>query len=101
MRISDWSSDVCSSDLSDDGIRRAIISHWAIGGPVALMRRSALDTVDRWSEGLRIEDWDLFLRLAARDALGFIDVGVCARSAERRVGKECVSTCRSRWSPDH
>ncbi|MBQ4854613.1 glycosyltransferase [Rhodanobacter sp. B2A1Ga4] len=63
---------------SDDGIRRAIISHWAIGGPVALMRRSALDTVDRWSEGLRIEDWDLFLRLAARDALGFIDVSVCA-----------------------
>ncbi len=63
---------------SDDGIRRAIISQWAIGGPVAMMRRSALDTVDRWSEGLRIEDWDLFLRLAARDALGFIDVSVCA-----------------------
>ena len=69
-----------SKDLygSDDGIRRAIITHWAIGGPVALMRRSALDTVDRWSEGLRIEDWDLFLRLAAGDALGFIDVRVCA-----------------------
>lgn len=63
---------------SDDGIRRAVISQWAIGGPVALMRRSALDTVDRWNEGLRIEDWDLFLRLAARDALGFIDVSVCA-----------------------
>jgi glycosyltransferase involved in cell wall biosynthesis len=63
---------------SDDGIRRAIISQWAIGGPVALMRRSALDTVNRWSEGLRIEDWDLFLRLAAGDALGFIDVSVCA-----------------------
>lgn len=63
---------------SDDGIRRAIISQWAIGGPVALIRKDALDTVDRWSEGLRIEDWDLFLRLAARDALGFIDVRVCA-----------------------
>jgi glycosyltransferase involved in cell wall biosynthesis len=63
---------------SDDGIRRAIIGQWAIGGPVALIRKSALDTVDRWSEGLRIEDWDLFLRLAARDALGFIDVSVCA-----------------------
>ena len=63
---------------SDDGIRRAIISQWAIGGPVALIRKSALNTVDRWSEGLRIEDWDLFLRLAARDALGFIDVSVCA-----------------------
>lgn len=63
---------------SDDGIRRAVISQWAIGGPVALIRKRALDTVDRWSEGLRIEDWDLFLRLAARDALGFIDVRVCA-----------------------
>jgi len=63
---------------SDDGIRRAVIRQWAIGGPVALIRKSALDTVDRWSEGLRIEDWDLFLRLAARDALGFVDVAVCA-----------------------
>lgn len=63
---------------SDDGIRRAVIRHWAIGGPVALIRKSALETVDRWSEGLRIEDWDLFLRLAARDALGFVDVSVCA-----------------------
>lgn len=63
---------------SDDGIRRAVIRQWAIGGPVALIRKSALDTVDRWSEGLRIEDWDLFLRLAARDALGFVDVSVCA-----------------------
>ncbi len=63
---------------SDDGIRRAVIRQWAIGGPVALIRKRALDTVDRWSEGLRIEDWDLFLRLAARDALGFVDVSVCA-----------------------
>lgn len=63
---------------TDDGIRRAVIRQWAIGGPVVLIRRCALDTADRWSEGLRIEDWDLFLRLAARDALGFIDVHVCA-----------------------
>lgn len=63
---------------SDAGIRRAVISQWAIGGPIALLRKSALDTATRWNEGLRIEDWDLFLRLAARDALGFIDVSVCA-----------------------
>jgi len=75
---------------SDDGIRRAVISQWAIGGPVALMRRSALDTVDRWSEGLRIEDWDLFLRLAADDALGFIDVSVCAY----RIHDKNISTTR-------
>jgi hypothetical protein len=43
---------------SDDGIRRAVISQWAIGGPVALIRSNALDTVNRWTEGLRIDDWD-------------------------------------------
>jgi glycosyltransferase involved in cell wall biosynthesis len=75
---------------SDDGIRRAVIRQWAVGGPVALMRRSALDTVDRWSEGLRIEDWDLFLRLAARDAIGFIDVSVCAY----RIHGKNLSTTR-------
>ncbi|GLQ86443.1 glycosyltransferase family 2 protein [Dyella flagellata] len=63
---------------TDEGIRRAVIRHWAIGGPVALLRKSALETVDRWTEGLRIDDWDFFLRLAARDALGFIDLPVCA-----------------------
>jgi len=88
---------------SDDGIRRAVISHWAIGGPVALMRRSALDTVDRWSEGLRIEDWDLFLRLAAQDALGFIDVSVCAyrihgknTSATRHAATRVIHLAESR-----
>jgi glycosyltransferase involved in cell wall biosynthesis len=88
---------------SDDGIRRAVISHWAIGGPVALMRRSALETVDRWSEGLRIEDWDLFLRLAAHDALGFIDVSVCAYrvhgknlSATRHTATRVINLVESR-----
>lgn len=63
---------------SDDGIRRAIIGQWAVSGPVALIRKSALETVTLWTEGLRIDDWDLFLRLAADNALGFIDVSVCA-----------------------
>jgi glycosyltransferase involved in cell wall biosynthesis len=63
---------------SDDGIRRAVISHWAIGGPVVLIRKRALETVAGWSESLRIDDWDFFLRLAAHDAIGFIDVSVCA-----------------------
>src|SRR3546814_9372631 len=68
MRISDWSSDVCSSDLH----RRAI-------GADARGK----EHVTKLATG-RIGD----------DAL---DV----RSEERRVGKECVSTCRSRWSPYH
>lgn len=62
---------------SEEGIRRAVISQWAVGGPVTLIRRSALETVAGWSEGLRIDDWDFFLRLAAHDALGFVDLPVC------------------------
>jgi glycosyltransferase involved in cell wall biosynthesis len=63
---------------SDEGIRLAVITQWAIGGPVALVRKRALETVAGWSESLRIDDWDFFLRLAAHDAIGFIDVSVCA-----------------------
>src|SRR3546814_5694229 len=61
MRISDWSSDVCSSDLS-------MLS--------ALIGLSTMYIV-------------------------FADCITRHRSEERRVGKECVSTCRSRWSPYH
>lgn len=63
---------------TDEGIRRAVITQWAIGGPVTLVRRRALETVAGWSESLRIDDWDFFLRLAAHDAIGFIDRNVCA-----------------------
>src|SRR3546814_4619778 len=73
MRISDWSSDVCSSDLS----RRDAVCALA----TAVRRLSA-------HRKLR--------RPHRRPAIGAAD-----RSEERRVGKECVSTCRSRWSPYH
>ena len=63
---------------TDEGIRRAVITQWAIGGPVTLVRRRALERVAGWNEGLRFDDWDFFLRLAAHDAIGFIDRNVCA-----------------------
>src|SRR3546814_10930973 len=104
MRISDWSSDVCSSDL----------------------KAGLIEPTERTASGYRVyEACDVhtlrFIR-RARD-LGFLvkqiqellalwrargrartDEGAVAsapRSAERRVGKECVRTGRSRWSPDH
>src|SRR3546814_12039295 len=77
MRISDWSSDVCSSDLV--GARRIGASdHFAVRFP-AVVDRAGL------------------VRPGPAAAVGRID----GRSEERRVGKECVSTCRSRWSPYH
>src|SRR3546814_3366382 len=68
MRISDWSSDVCSSDLRSRG--------GAFGFRIEVGRRSPLHCT---------ADGKVLL----------------ARSEERRVGKECVSTCRSRWAPYH
>src|SRR3546814_10800046 len=78
MRISDWSSDVCSSDLlaglfdeQDEAVK------WMIRNVIAEAHKAGAK------------------------------VGLCGqapsdhRSEERRVGKECVSTCRSRWSPYH
>src|SRR3546814_9114740 len=90
MRISDWSSDVCSSDLSiGGGIERQtnIIWQkkwvWALGAEIVATR----------------ED-DNFSRLGLPDTRTYFIAATPARlrSEERRVGKECVSTCRSRWS---
>src|SRR3546814_3704866 len=80
MRISDWSSDVCSSDL-DEVARRLAVS-LAISGDRAGFESALLPMLQR-------QDY------AAFRARAF------GRSEERRVGKECVSTCRSRWSPYH
>src|SRR3546814_14768238 len=95
MRISDWSSDVCSSDL-----RRHVASN------------HHLDCL-----GFGVLHRDLLTRLVAAvaellvqrplgtgghvESLAEGDAGLFAfrRSEERRVGKECVSTCRYRWSP--
>src|SRR3546814_12885283 len=102
MRISDWSSDVCSSDLK--------ITLWAADLPFAVVipvlfrghRYAATSTKNRSSAHLK--QW-LYRGLPSYQALDKkISRWLCARSyrsAERRVGKECVSTCRSRWSPYH
>src|SRR3546814_19299180 len=78
MRISDWSSDVCSSDL-----RRQC------GGNIA--QAAGLD--ERIEFGRDVEH--------AHRASQPGSTQPFERSEERRVGKECVSTCRSRWSPYH
>src|SRR3546814_16918999 len=86
MRISDWSSDVCSSDLLfDRRLRRGRL----FLGPLAF-RAAWLGRCLRISGRLQAHDRDAFIPIVRR-----------FRSEERRVGTECVSTCRSRWSPDH
>src|SRR3546814_3102908 len=85
MRISDWSSDVCSSDLAAKpwlGLSRARSSE--------AITSSALNSEPSW-------------KVTPSRRLNSQCVGSTARhrSEERRVGKECVSMCRSRWSPYH
>src|SRR3546814_11926715 len=89
MRISDWSSDVCSSDLI---LQRIPLLQWH-GGISCLWWQSNTHLHNLWvCYGLR------FLFQAKS---GDIVVQMRRRSEERRVGKECVSTCRSRWSQYH
>src|SRR3546814_1309396 len=89
MRISDWSSDVCSSDLSLMILARPGIFEQA---RAELERQHpGAGQIDRLKR--HFARADLFDERPIGLAIG--------RSEERRVGKECVSTCRSRWSPDH
>src|SRR3546814_14161154 len=93
MRISDWSSDVCSSDLEgdpdrpqvvgEDGAQLIVADLADIGSPAA-QRGDARDGVGGRPAG----------HLDPRSHLGI-------RSEARRVGKECSGTCRYRWSPCH
>src|SRR3546814_2739262 len=85
MRISDWSSDVCSSDL--------IIGLLANHRERAMASRPMIGT----TSSAITADWRDFLALTKPRVMTL----VVFRSEERRVGKECVSTCRSWWSPDN
>src|SRR3546814_11434356 len=112
MRISDWSSDVCSSDL-----RR--VSRLPSQGMNWLNKRIPL-----WQTESRLLSWAHSFQLAGPesrlskplsgrmtshmgsgqphcDSVFTPMITLLGRSEERRVGKECVSTCRSRWSPYH
>src|SRR3546814_2714868 len=92
MRISDWSSDVCSSDLRVGAFaydqRHVEAARGQDGGHVDVGQERHHD-IGR-----------LFADQRPQGAQA-LPGGQRTRSEERRVGKECVSTCRSRWSPYH
>src|SRR3546814_5131458 len=105
MRISDWSSDVCSSDLADaffvafkfPNFFRRLFAEGAFNSAF----------VPLFSERLTREGAGPARRFAANVAAVMVGFMLCftfvvqLRSEERRVGKECVRTCRSRWTPYH
>src|SRR3546814_14124895 len=98
MRISDWSSDLCSSDL---------LYGRYFKGAKKLISRGLLVITDL--RIILIDKKPLFAQVddITFDVISGVDCGqvgpiaTVTRSEERRVGKECVSTCRSRWSPDN
>src|SRR3546814_17943105 len=98
MRISDWSSDVCSSDLERPIPVSSAFSTIAVYHHNPMLRvtindalKAAMKAKDqRATSTLRL----ILAALKDRDI-------AARRSEERRVGKACVSTCRSRWSPYH
>src|SRR3546814_15255091 len=95
MRISDWSSDVCSSDLpAHRAVEVQPFDHrhqqFEIGFGHMIGTEAGQEIAD---EPARL----IFGQHLARHLLA--PVLAADRSEERRVGKECVSTCRSRWSP--
>src|SRR3546814_11639417 len=97
MRSSDWSSDVCSSDLIGKGpLTRAQVTSkvWDY-----IKANGLQDKTDK-----RQINPDAKLGAVignAQISMFKMTAAVSKRSEERRVGKECVSTCRSRWSPYH
>src|SRR3546814_15867529 len=114
MRISDWSSDVCSSDLPMT--RDPKFAH-------CVSRSANIEEIYAELSAIMVSwptsEWQTLLDAAdipnaplntpvdilpdpQIKSTGFIaGFEHPTRSEERRVGKECVSTCRSRWSPDH
>src|SRR3546814_12692067 len=116
MRISDWSSDVCSSDLEyEDIVSTQIDVAFEIveapNAPELVGAHAAIWTTTPWtipvnqalaySEEVEylhfLDPFGDYSYLVANDR----ELLAKFRSEERRVGKECVSTCRSRWSPYH
>src|SRR3546814_3604363 len=93
MRISDWSSDVCSSDLK---MARADIH--ATGKSDAAIDQQQLAVI---AQVEMQRGRPQAQRIETRNVNAGLFQATTDRSEERRVGKECVSTCRSRWSPEH
>src|SRR3546814_8825842 len=96
MRISDWSSDVCSSDLEQAQIRMFDLAkrkHGITRKVLNLETGIAISTLRSYEEGtsMHVSALVKMARVIPNEL----------RSEERRVGTECGSTCKSRWSPTH
>src|SRR3546814_13342959 len=99
MRISDWSSDVCSSDLIRCLLNRSAEPIWHTFCKAICVGVTSPGRAEQRAAGMgRPPQGSKVLELDDGQQVAFLE-RPRARSEERRVGKECVSTCRTRWSP--
>src|SRR3546814_20343469 len=100
MRISDWSSDVCSSDLGGIADGRGVAAAMMLGAQGAWIGSAFLATdeagIEQFQKEAITESGDADT-VVSRSLTG--KPARMIRSEERRVGKECVSTGRFRWTP--
>src|SRR3546814_11554871 len=112
MRISDWSSDVCASDLnvSTDGSLVSSQEGVALTNDEDSPGANQVYGTDGdgnkgWKDDPGASEASVALKADITSVIGLQDLFIPAsamwprRSEERRVGKECVSTCRSGWAP--
>src|SRR3546814_11550678 len=99
MRISDWSSDVCSSDLVDPASAVLVVTVYQFVLMAAVLPLSALS--QRFGYRQTYQCGQAAFVVATILCFFAHSLPFLVRSEERRVGKGCVSTCRSRWSPYH
>src|SRR3546814_10622014 len=99
MSISDWSSDVCSSDLMKAAAGSRLDQALA-GEHMQRIPHRRHAACQQLCQHRRVEAISR-PKLMRHDPLLDRVIDAFGRSEERRVGTECVSTCRSRWSPDH
>src|SRR3546814_15419592 len=109
MRISDWSSDVCSSDLAAALLAVAVLAghrlpvrltDWAALAFMGLINNALPFSLIMWGQ-TTIDSGLASILNATTQPFRFVLAHFLNRSEERRVGKACVSTVRSRWSPYH
>src|SRR3546814_12721047 len=113
MRISDWSSDVCSSDLVGKGIVGVVDDKAIVLGNASFLEEYDVDlgALAEAADRLRADGATAIYIAVNGKAAGVLAIAdpvkettgealAALRSEERRVGQECVRTCRSPWWPD-
>src|SRR3546814_19835403 len=97
MRISDWSSDVCSSDLDEKSLEAKgyLINQVMLPGNQYRLQLAKIEDVVQYKAEVKFD------REVNDMADTTLEDNEARRWEERRVGKECDSTCRYRWWPYH